>query len=407
MTCASRGLKNSQRSAFLTEWESGWSWDYIANMAERVQFVLPRQIVKWIDSLDLSYQVRNPRKDLATGYLVAEILTRYYPKELSIYSFHNAQGREKRHNNWDRIQQFLKRKEFDLTSEEYLAISNMAPKTALAVLVRLYEFFTRKKYVERSAEKDSPEEGYARPTVASLTKDREIDRIVDDNRKKKELSLTITQHRQRMDEEKQSSGLVEWLIKKRRTMVEKEIKAQEDELAHKSRLNSNDLVAEVKEIQLKCFNSSTSKKPKNELGEIYENKGVVDFLQESCLGLLKKEPLNKEIKRLGLDLKERDGSPKSVLAELFKQCGRRDGKGIKKISNQSIKTLLNQFLQPSEISLIVDNIEANFLDFRKLFSMLLLPLRALKPTSKTLQLLKQLFREIADQLVRNDHESAM
>ena len=40
-------------------------------MTDRTQFVLPRPIVKWIDSLDLSYQIRNPRKDLATGYLVA------------------------------------------------------------------------------------------------------------------------------------------------------------------------------------------------------------------------------------------------------------------------------------------------------------------------------------------------
>lgn len=131
----------------------------------------------------------------------------------------------------------------------------------------------------------------------------------------------------------------------------------------------------------------------------------MDFLQESCLGILKKEPLSKEIKRLGLDLKEKDGSMRNVLLELFRSSGQRDGAGEKKVRNQSLKIMLQQFLQASEISLIVDNIENNFVDFRKFFLMLFEPLRALKPSSKTLQLLLELVREVTDQLVRRNTEA--
>lgn len=43
----------------------------------------------------------------------------------------------------------------------------------------------------------------------------------------------------------------------------------------------------MREIQLKCFNSSTSKKNKAD-GDFIENKGVLEFLAESCSLLFKK-----------------------------------------------------------------------------------------------------------------------
>ena len=65
---------------------------------------LPRELLQWLDSLDLSYAVRNPRIDLSNGFIIAEILARRYPSELSILTFYNAQRKDRKIDNWQQIQ---------------------------------------------------------------------------------------------------------------------------------------------------------------------------------------------------------------------------------------------------------------------------------------------------------------
>ena len=71
-------------------------------MQETVAF-LPREIIKWLDQLDLAYAIRNVKRDINNGFIVAEILSRYYPTEVNIYSYYNDNNKEKKKDNWNRI----------------------------------------------------------------------------------------------------------------------------------------------------------------------------------------------------------------------------------------------------------------------------------------------------------------
>ena len=51
---------------------------------------LPRELTQWIQSLNLTYKISNAKRDLANGWVYAEILSRYYPKELEMYQFDNS-----------------------------------------------------------------------------------------------------------------------------------------------------------------------------------------------------------------------------------------------------------------------------------------------------------------------------
>ncbi len=59
-------------------------------------------------SLDLSYTVKNPRRDFSNGFLLAEILYRYYPTEVQLHSFENVNSIERKRQNWSLLMKLFK-----------------------------------------------------------------------------------------------------------------------------------------------------------------------------------------------------------------------------------------------------------------------------------------------------------
>ena len=103
---------------------------------------LPREMVQWIQSLNLTYKITNPKRDLANGWVYAEILSRYYPKELEMYQFDNSFKLDKKLNNWEHLNRFLKRKDVVLTNADYEPVIHCAPNAGYVLLKKFYTMLT-------------------------------------------------------------------------------------------------------------------------------------------------------------------------------------------------------------------------------------------------------------------------
>ncbi|KRX05819.1 Calponin homology domain [Pseudocohnilembus persalinus] len=363
---------------------------------------IPREIIKWLDSLDLAYSVRNVRRDLQNGFIVAEILSRYFPKEISIYSFDNGLKLEKKKDNWEQISKFLRKKEFILQRQEYEKIYNAAPDVALTFLSQLYEFLTRKQLQTDKKPKIKQDEeipSYAKPTALTLARDRELVRIVDNDEKKMRTQVTIAMHNDQAREEKQDSNIIEYLVLKRRAQLEEQLRQEEEQMLERKRKYNQEQTQqpEVQEIQIKSFKSSTSKKNKEQQGQLMETKGILENLSEISGGLLKKEFVEKAIRDLKLDKKQ------STLVQLFNRFD--EIKYEKQDDPNVIEAFLIHFQSETCIENIVEQLNNNFLDFKKFFHLFLRVLEQSPDNSKQFLYCISLFKQVAQKLCEIDPQT--
>lgn len=116
---------------------------------------LNREILRWLQSLDLSHSVRNIRRDAANGFLVAEICSRYFPADIQMHAFDNGLSTHVKADNWSQLKKFFNRRRLKVPDDLVDAVLKSVHGAAVELMELLFQLFTRKS-VQRIP--DIPEE---------------------------------------------------------------------------------------------------------------------------------------------------------------------------------------------------------------------------------------------------------
>jgi len=143
---------------------------------------LDREVIRWLQSLDLSFCVKNPKRDLTNGWLIAEILSRYYPKDINMLSYDKGTRLATKIDNWEQLFKVFLKHGIPYQKHEFDAVIHCKAGAALMFLYKLYAILTKRqvKMFQSVDPSKGPDPAFMRPTASLVLKDHEIHRIQDD-----------------------------------------------------------------------------------------------------------------------------------------------------------------------------------------------------------------------------------
>lgn len=168
---------------------------------------LPREVLRWVQSLDLAYSVKNVKRDFSNGFLVAEIISRYYCKEVQMHSFDNGTAVIAKKDNWAQIIKIISRiGMYDLITEaDSGRMIRCEDGAAVEVITRMYETLTQRK-ITMATKKPTTDKiaGYTRDTgawkVREALRNSDLNEGSDENTLKRHTKSHLDEHERSIQE---------------------------------------------------------------------------------------------------------------------------------------------------------------------------------------------------------------
>ncbi|KAL3139622.1 hypothetical protein ABBQ38_003939 [Trebouxia sp. C0009 RCD-2024] len=127
---------------------------------------LPRQLLKWVLSLDLTYPIKNPKRDFANGFLVAELLSRYFPDDIQMHSFENVTSIERKKSNWHLLKKFFKRYDVPVSKEDVDQVMAAADGAVVKVLQAIHDYVHEDPSAQAASQEEAQYSQYYNPNTA-------------------------------------------------------------------------------------------------------------------------------------------------------------------------------------------------------------------------------------------------
>jgi len=169
---------------------------------------LPREVLKWIQSLDLAYSVKHVKRDFSNGFLVAEIFSRYYPRDIQMHSYDNGNAYKAKKDNWNQLIKVFSKLGLNLlNNEEAHQIATLEGSVAVEFLIRCYQVLTSRKVSTVSKQPTMDKEpGYARETslakVRHTVKAKDLKEGYDVERSNEIVSDVISRHERDLQQDR-------------------------------------------------------------------------------------------------------------------------------------------------------------------------------------------------------------
>jgi hypothetical protein len=157
---------------------------------------MPRELVRWLQTLDLPQQVRNPKRDMSNGYLAAEICARYW-SNVDLHQYDNGTSTKVKQSNWTALSKAMAKNNANLPPALVQDVIAAKDDAGRQLLEALYTLFTN-RVLQRAA----PLEVAELPQVPTYVKpQRQHDPTLQQQQHIQHQQQQLQQAQQQMDEE--------------------------------------------------------------------------------------------------------------------------------------------------------------------------------------------------------------